>query len=265
MIFYQGFINFVINTKDLKNEIVISVVSYINTLPLHYGLKKAKFDLPVRFEIDYPAECARKLISGQVDIGLVPVITLNQLPDSYTVSNYCLSAIDKVRSVILAGNCPVTQMQRIFLDDQSRTSAALVKILARQLWKINPEFQPCTVSSVIGMNKNEGILAIGDKSFAVANQYKYCYDLAFEWRQMTGLPFVFACWVAKHPLPDSFIKQFNEALAYGVSHIEEAVNDYAQYNILSKEDLLSYLQHNLSFIFDEKKKKGLELFLKMVK
>ena len=116
-------------------KIRISAVKYANTYPFIYGITESGFDKKVMLEMDYPAQCAEKLISGKVDIGLIPIAVLPQIKEYHIITDYCLGAYGKVRTVLLLSNCPFTEIKTINLDYRSRSSVNLAKILAKNFWK----------------------------------------------------------------------------------------------------------------------------------
>ena len=120
----------------------LSVVSYLNTAPFISGIKKAQLEQQglVELSLDYPAICAQKLISGQVDVGLVPVATLPLLSNYSILGNTCIGAPGKVDSVMLLSDVPLSEIEEIVLDFQSLTSISLCRLLARDYWKITPKF-----------------------------------------------------------------------------------------------------------------------------
>ena len=104
-------------------------------------------------------------------------------------------------------------------------------------------------------------LVIGDRAFEQRKISTFIYDLASEWRSITGLPFVFAAWISKRPLPGSFIQKFNEANSIGLGHIDEIVENL-QFDLY---DLKKYYALHLSYKFDDRKRKGMELFLQYIR
>ena len=113
------------------------------------------------------------------------------------ISDYCIGAVGKVKTVVLFSQVPLNQITKIYLDTHSRTSVNLVKVLAREYWKINPEWEQWDETQTNSLPVSA--VMIGDKTFAMVQQYRYTYDLAEEWQDFTNLPFVFACWVANKP------------------------------------------------------------------
>lgn len=240
----------------------ISIVNYFNTTPFVYGIQNSGITLNASFEYDIPSVCAQKLMNHQVDIGLVPVAILPELKNYQVVSNYCIGAVGKVDSVKLYAQKPIHELKEIILDYQSRSSVALVQVLNKFFWQYNWKFSPGEKGFESMANDTTGIVLIGDRTFGF-NQYPYEYDLAEEWYKNTGLPFVFACWVATKPISGKFIKDFNEVLKFGINHIDEALKS----NPIDIQgfDAKDYLVNKISYQLDMNKIAGLELFLNHLK
>ncbi|MBA3972463.1 MAG: menaquinone biosynthesis protein, partial [Bacteroidetes bacterium] len=175
-------------------KIKISVVSYLNSKPFIYGLKHSSLMDQIDLELDIPAVCAQKLKERKVDIGLVPIAILPELTEKYIISDYCIGAVGKVASVMLYSDVPLEEIKFVLLDYQSRTSVALVKVLAKKFWKIKPEWINAGVDYENKISGSMAAVIIGDRTFGLNDKYRYAYDLAEEWQKFTGLPFVFACW-----------------------------------------------------------------------
>jgi chorismate dehydratase len=238
----------------------ISIVNYTNTLPFLFGLNQHFSSEEIEIVSDHPADCAKKLLSGETDIGLIPVAILKSISNYSIVSDFCIGSENKVDSVMLYSEVPLHEISTILLDYQSRTSVALVQILCKEHWKINPNY----VNAQAGFEdeiqgKIAGVI-IGDRTFQLKNKYPYTFDLAENWKELTGLPFVFACWVCTSPLPESFLVKFNAALENGILRTEEAVENENKLN-LTKEDCLFYLTQRINYSFNEEKKTALDLFL----
>lgn len=243
------------------SKLKIVAVSYYNTLPMLYGLEKSSFiKQNAEIELAYPSLCAQKLIDKEVDIALVPTGIIPRLKISYIVSKYCIGATGKVASVVLASHKPLNEIKNIYLDYQSATSVRLVKVLAKNYWRINPQWQqskPGYENLIIG---NTGGVIIGDRCFNL-KKYEYVYDLAEEWNKFTGLPFVFAAWVSLKPIDDEFKKNFNEALQIGVNDIDAVINHYKN-NFINGFDAQKYYKENISFLLDDNKSRGMNMFFK---
>jgi chorismate dehydratase len=240
----------------MEEKLRISIVSYANTVPLVYGLKHF-LRLPVELIPDVPAECARKVINGEVDMGLIPVATIPQVPNARLVGKYGIAASGPVKSVKLYSEVPINEVTHIYLDHDSRTSVALCKILCREWWRIDPEFVPGEKGFEKLIGGNSAGVVIGDRTFDMPNM-NHEYDLAQEWQHHTGLPFVFAAWVANKPISSDFIKAFDAAQQKGLEHLNEAV---AESQSRYPFPIMDYLQRYIQYPLTDEHHKGLQLFL----
>jgi len=242
------------------NPTRITAVSYYNTLPFIYGLTRSDLLSGFELSLDVPSECARKIISEEADIGLIPVGALPLIPEYHLASSLCIGAVRDVKSVLLLSNSSLSDITTIYLDTDSRTSVSLVKVLANKYWNIHPEWKSLTELKG-NPDLTEGMVLIGDKTFGMCRQYPFCYDLAGEWIKYTGLPFVFAVWISRKPLTDSFKASFQAALGWGVEHRAESVVIAEKLHI-TEQQLISYLNNDISYTLDSAKMQGMELFLK---
>ena len=247
------------------DKIRISAVKYANTYPFIYGLTESGFDKEVVLETDHPADCAAKLISNTVDIGLIPVAALPSLKEYHIISDYCIGANGNVRTVLLLSNCPFEDIRNIYLDYRSRSSVNLTKVLARNSWK--REYKWINTSKAfdfLNIGLNEAVVLIGDQCFEFENSFRYKVDLANEWKKFSGLPFVFACWTANKQINNEFITKFNNALRLGVNDIDAVVEKFGNSGTIRGEILKKYLVENIDYNFNDEKKKALMLFLELL-
>lgn len=244
---------------QLSKKIKVGVVSYLNTRPLIYGLKLPPIANDIELIEETPARLAELLISDQIDVGLVPVAVIPDMKEYFIAGDYCIGTENEVASVCLFSEVPLHNIERVYLDHESRSSVALLKWLMKEYWGITPEMIHATDDSYRKEIKGTTAgLVIGDRAFEQRKKSTFIYDLASEWRSITGLPFVFAAWISKRPLPDSFIEKFNDANSVGLHHIDEIVKA-EQFELF---DLKKYYTLHLSYRLDERKKRGMELFLK---
>jgi chorismate dehydratase len=245
-------------------QLKISAVSYLNTLPFVFGLKESGFLENFILELDVPSVCAEKLKSGIVDIALVPAGALPEIEQFHYISDYCIGAVGEVKTVLLLSKVPLEQIKLVHLDFDSRTSVELVKVLARHHWHINPQWENLKSDQFVSMHALESLVAIGDKTFEIRPGFPYVYDLAEAWINFAGLPFVFAVWVSHKKLPDKTLLPFNHSLDYGLRHKRECI-EFFRDRLPACEDCLSYLEDNISYHFDAGKKQGLDLFLSYIR
>jgi chorismate dehydratase len=243
------------------SKIRVSAVSYANSIPFVQGLVRSEIINDISLSLDVPSVCGEKLLQNKADIGLVPVAVLPELKHYHIISDFCLATEANARTVLLICKVPLEKVEEIILDADSKTSVVLARILAEKFWKIrvkwisaNHSFNPDSVKG------NTAAVVIGDKAFQVEGKYPVQIDLTGEWKKFTGLPFVFACWVSNKELDIQFISRFNYALMQGVQDIDAAIDAHQDSN--DQTDLKKYLTNNISFILDEQKKLGLNLFLR---
>lgn len=252
--------------KNDMGKIRISAVRYANTYPFIYGLYEDGFNRKAIIETDHPADCAEKLITDKADIGLIPVAAIPLLKESHIIGDYCIGASNKVRTVQLMSNTVFNDLDTVYLDYRSRTSVNLIKVLAKNKWK--KEFNWVGTDEnfdFTGRKRNEGVVLIGDQCFGFEKCFSHRYDLAEEWKEFTGLPFVFACWTSNKVIDKEFVKDFNDALGKGVRNIDLVVGKFGKSGLIQGEELKKYLTYNIDFLFDNEKKKGMNLFLSFLK
>lgn len=240
----------------------IGAVSYLNTRPLLLGMEQNPFQQRINLIKSYPSQIAQALLDDTIDIGLVPVAIMPLLKNPHLVSKYVIGTEGKVASVALFSQQPLEQIEKVYLDYQSRTSVALAKILFKNYWKKEVEFLAAPESYMNQIAASTAGIIIGDRALANLNKFEYVYDLGIAWKAYTGLPFVFAAWIANKPIPENFMEAFDNANAYGLSHLEKVIALIPQNEKVY--DLQTYYTQNISYTFTEEKKKGLDQFLKLL-
>lgn len=243
-------------------KIRISAVSYTNTKPFIYGIQNTPVIDKIDLSVDIPADCAQKLIDDRADVGLIPVAAILNLPQWHIVSDYCIGATGPVNSVFVFSNCDIREAKIVQLDPQSRTSNNLARVLLKNFWKTEPQLIIGAENYAASSDPHTAFVQIGDRTFGKKEQYPFVYDLSEEWQKFTGLPFVFAAWIANKPIPQEFTGEFNQAMEFGLAHRKELLKTLPKRPDFDLED---YLMHKLDFNLDEDKKKALHLFLDLVR
>ena len=237
-------------------------MSYLNTKPLLYGLEHGQLSDQVELVLDYPANLVRLLNSNQIDIGLIPVGALPSLGDHQIISDYCIGTEGEVASVAVFSEVPMEEIDTVFLDYQSRTSVLLCKILFEKHWNKSVQFIDAQDNSYIERIKgNVAGLVIGDRALSIRHRFNYIYDLGLAWKEMTGLPFVFAVWVSKKEISGEFIPLFNEANGMGLSKINLIIN----HNNESSYPMEMYFRKNISYLLTEDMRESMRLYLSFLK
>lgn len=224
-----------------------------------YGLERLPIKEQIELTGDYPALVAKQLQEGEIDLGLIPIAALADLKNYQIAGSHCISTETEAASVAIFSKVPIEKVDRIVLDYQSRTSVALAKILFRKYWKKEVAWEAAEDETYI--DSIEGARAgviIGDRALRARSRFEYIYDLGSYWRKLTGLPFVFAAWISTSALPEPFIKEFDEANAEGLAHLEEVLSE-VPYQV--GYDLREYYTNNMNYKLTEEKRKSIQLFL----
>jgi chorismate dehydratase len=239
----------------------VGIVNYLNSKPLAWGfLKGHHADL---FAPSYhpPAMVARLLGQGSLDVGLIPSIEVQRIPHLRVLPDMCIAARREVRSVLLVSRGPVEEIRRVALDQNSRTSATLVRVLLRERYGLDPEYVHERPDPERMLGEADAALIIGDPALRVDRERYRIVDLAAEWHEMTGLPFVFAVWAVRPEvdIPDLPF-YFKSSLRYGLSSLDTVVREAAAELNLDSSEVRTYLTENLSYFLREEELEGLEEF-----
>jgi chorismate dehydratase len=239
----------------------VGIVNYLNSKPLAWGfLKGHHADL---FAPSYhpPALVARLLGQGNLDIGLIPSIEVQRIPNLRILPDLCVAASHEVRSVILVSRCPLAEIRKVALDQNSRTSVALLRVLLRERYGLDPEYLHERPDAERMLAEADAALLIGDPALKVDRDRYIVTDLAAEWRELTGLPFVFAVWAVRPEveIPDLPF-YFKSSLRYGLSSVDTLAREAAAELDLDSSEIRSYLTENLSFFLRRDEIAGLEEF-----
>lgn len=237
------------------NKIRISAVSYTNTKPFIYGIEHDDVLQQIELSLDIPTDCAAKVISGQVDVGLIPVAAIPNVPNANIIGDYCIGSVGAVNSVFIFSDVPVQEIATVRLDSHSRTSNNLAKVLLKFYYKLNVTFTTDADA------KTDAYVLIGDRTFGKKDQYAYAYDMGQEWMNFSGLPFVYAAWVANKEIPAAFVTAFNRALKLGLDSRATLLKELPGNPHFDLDD---YLMHKLDFDLTDKKREALNLFLSYI-
>ena len=242
----------------------VGAVSYLNTRPLIHGLRERLSGLGT-LSLNLPSRLADDLACGKLDVALVPSIEyLGGMQRGYrAVSDAVIACRGPVWSVRLLSRVPVPQIRRLALDEGSRTSAAMVRILLAEQHGLHPQTVPLEIEQVPESVDADAVLLIGDRAMhPPAGIYEEIWDLGERWCQWTGLPFVFALWVARAEIAESrLLTQALEASRdEGLERLGEIAQREAGPHGLTVPDLKRYFGQNLHFTLGAREAAGLDLF-----
>jgi chorismate dehydratase len=242
----------------------VSVVKYLNTVPLIWGMVKGyqqgKYDL----DFTTPARCADDLGRREAVVGIVPSIEYQRMDGLRILPGCSIASKGIVKSVLLLSKVPIEKVESVALDNSSRTSAALVRVLLRKFYSRAVEVAPAEPQPKEMLQRADAALLIGDPALTFDDKSVLVYDLAAEWKKFTGLPFVFAVWAGHEDMGlNRFCADFESSRDYGLEHIEDIACEYARRLGLQPESVKVYLTENIDYSLDEENRRGLELFYRL--
>jgi chorismate dehydratase len=244
------------NAMSLK----IGAVSYLNTKPLIHGLQHRMPD--AELILDLPSRLADQLRSGQLDVALIPSVEFLRSRDWHIVSDACIACRGQVRSVRILFRKPPASIRTLALDEGSRTSVVLARVLLEQKFGLRPQVQDLAMQRDFREDLCDAAVVIGDRAMDVdASQYHSVWDLGEVWNRETGLPFVFAMWVTSDPsIAIELSTVLEHCRDHGLREIDSLVSQYAGDYHLSSGDCKKYFLEQLHFHLGKRELAGLELF-----
>ncbi|MFN2491405.1 MAG: menaquinone biosynthetic enzyme MqnA/MqnD family protein [Pyrinomonadaceae bacterium] len=252
-------------SSDAERKPRLAASDYLNSAPLIWSFKQGSRKDKVTLVEAVPALCAELLASGKVDIALIPAIEYQRITGVELVPDVCIASRESVRSVILATKFDdLKEVDSVALDESSRTSATLVKIIFREFFGFEPQWTSAAPDLHRMLTDNDAALIIGDPGMVFSRKGLNVFDVATLWRRHTGLGFVFALWaIGPDASKESRRLDFVQVRDEGLRQAEEIIDFYQSLLGLSREELWIYLHDNISFSLDHELIAGLNLFYKL--
>ena len=249
----------------------ISAISFLNTAPLMWDFEHGTAG--ENFEIDYtiPSQCAAALAGNRADIGIIPAITYAEIPGLVILPNIAIASKDHVRSILLVSKKRIEDVRTVATDTSSRTSVALTQILFAKFFGGHREFTPRPPDLKEMLKHFDAALLIGDSALQVSmhNTPYHLYDLAHDWRRLTGKPFVFAFWAVRldalhrPPAGMNLTDVFQQSRDHGLlpENIDLLAKEWAPRLGITEAEVTTYLTENIHYFLDRENHTGLQLFL----
>ncbi len=244
----------------LAAQIQIGAVSYLNSRPLIEGLEGL---LPsANLVLDYPSRLADALSNGQLDVALIPSIEYFRRPGYEVISDACVAARGEVLSVKLYCRVHPGQIRTLALDEGSRTSAALTKVILAERYGVIPKTEPLRMESTTTDSGADAVLLIGDRAMhSPEESFTEVMDLGQFWYDWTGLPFVFAMWVARREVNTEGVDEaLSHARDLGIANVADIAREEAPRLGISETLAHTYLTRNLHYHLTSAERSGLKLF-----
>lgn len=250
-------------TTRPTGRVRIGAVGYLNSKPLIEGLGEL---IPeAELVLDYPSRLADDLADGRLDVALIPSVECLRDPDCEIVSDACVASHGPVLSVKLYSRVPMGEIQTLALDDGSRTSSILARIMLSERFAVEPRLESLPLGLSTEATDANAILLIGDRAIARPTEnFVATWDLGQEWFQWTGLPFVFAMWAARSENDVSGLEEvLEQARDRGLERLEAIARREAPALGISNEMAVDYLTRNLHYRLGAAERSGLKLFQKL--
>ena len=277
------------NGRQSLRKLRVSIVEFLNTAPLVWGFTNGPLAGKYDLSFTVPSQCAEALRNGDVDIAIIPAIEYQRMENVVALPGMAIAAKGQVRSLLVVAKRPIELAKRIALDISSRSTVALTRILAKEHWRISPEFVDAEPDVPEMLGKADAALVIGDPALNIAIKMDalagkspatgeccqgdpddmpvpgfeslFVYDVAHQWHEMTGRPCVLALWVGRRDaITPEVVADFVASKQYGLERISEIAAAAAVTLGLPSCELERYLRNNIHFHLDEDCLAGLQLF-----
>ena len=266
----------------------ISIVEYLNTAPLVWGFTEGPLAGKYDLSFTLPSQCAEALRRGDADVAINPSIEYQRIDNLVAIPEIAIAAKGEVRSILVVAKRPIEMAKRVALDTSSRSSAALVRLLAEQRWKIHPEYVNASPDPSEMLKQADAALVIGDPALRISLKMDalsgkapsgeqccqgdpddmpvpgfetvWVYDIAHQWREMTGKPCVLAIWAGRaEAITPEAAADFHESKRYGLQRVAEIAEAAAIKLDLPPRALERYLTENIHFDLKGDYLEGLQL------
>lgn len=275
--------------KPTLDKLRISVVEFLNTAPLVWGFTDGP--LAGRYDLSFavPSLCAEALRRGKADVGIIPAIEYQRMDGVVALPGMAIASKREVRSLLVVAKKPIELAKRIALDTSSRSTVALVRMLAAEHWRISPEFVDSAPEPSEMLQQADAALVIGDPALEISLKMDmlagkvpsgeqccqgdpddmpvpgfetlFVYDVVHQWRQLTGMPSVLAIWVGRREVvTPELVADFLASKKYGQDHVREIAEAASIKLDMPPAALERYLTENIHFDLDEENLSGLRLY-----
>jgi cyclic dehypoxanthinyl futalosine synthase len=244
------------------SKLRVAAVSFLNARPITWGLERGLADDAIDLSFDLPARCAERLERGEVDLGLIPTAAYATMPGELRiVPGIAIAGLGPVQTVLLVGEVPWTEMKEIALDGASRSSAMLLRLLTRERG-LAPRFREVSHDAVLdAASGTTGALVIGDAGFAAAGRFAHVVDLGAAWRELTGLPFVYAVWAGRPgAIGAAEVALLQQSLSQGLADRPAIARAHAEAQGGDPAVYAHYLTHSIRYGLGAEELSGLGAF-----
>ena len=242
----------------------VGTVPYCNAWPLvHYLPSRLSGMLLSEW---FPSEMRLRLMAHHLDLALMPVAELMNLPYGKIVGNGCIACRGPVQSVRLISKKPIEKIKTISLDTASRSSITICELLLRHFYDLRPTRYKLSADKPLDDCQTDAFVVIGDRALAFnpSARWEHCFDLGELWLEKTGLPLVFAAWIActdRAYGSAEIIHALQEARDHGTANIPQilAERDPKTFPV-SRDEVFTYLNDSIVYQLGDEEMRGLQSF-----
>lgn len=245
----------------------VCAVSFLNTVPLAYGMVHGPQRDLVDLTFAVPSVCAERVEAGAADVGLVPVIEMDR-QGLTPITGIGIASRGAVRSILLVSRVPFRRVRTLAADMNSRTSVMLARIVLSRSFGVEPEVTPMPPDLDSMLARADAALLIGDAALAVDPKALGLpwLDLGQHWLDLTGLPFVFALWAGpQSQITPELSKVLHDSCLCGLAALDGIIEEEAGRRAMPPELVERYLRQHIVYLHGDEERAGLDLFLRYAK
>lgn len=248
--------------EDHRPEFQVGAVSYLNTVPLIWGMLHGEQRHVVNLSFATPSVCAAEIATGKTQIGLVPVSEIAR-QELEIVSDLGIACRGRVRSILLITRVPWHKIRSLAADSSSRTSVQLAKVILRERYGVEPQITEHAPNWRVMLSSADAALVIGDPALRIEpTELPYeSLDLGAEWWSLTSKPMVFAAWAGKSGVGRSrFGAVARASYEYGMSRLAEILSTECPKREIASALGAQYFREHIHFPLGQQELEGLQQF-----
>jgi len=244
-----------VNQINPKVDLRIGAVPYLNGKPLIFGMEgDVKLATPTRL--------VELFQHRHLDVVLAPLVEYFRNDRMALLPEIGIVSRGSVESVKLFYKNNLRTVRRVAVDSSSRTSELLLRLILEKKYAIHPEYVRTSVSIDFETSVYDAMLVIGDATFRVAKKYRYL-DLGKCWDELTGTPFVYACWMIDRNVDaQKVFRKLLQARDQGIKNLDRIARTT---DVLPTDQVLKYLTQNIRYELGLEEVKGIRLFQHLLK
>lgn len=241
-------------------QYVAGSVPYVNARPLVSYFEHLGDSSPVKLLYTVPSQLPALLDSGTCHVAMASSFEALRTPGRKIADAGCVGTIGEVQSVRLFSKVPFGSIRTLALDASSLTSVHLGQILLSERYGVSPETIDMQPDLRTMLETNDACLIIGDKGMLADGSGLQVMDLGLEWRELTGLPFVWAAWIGSEGLTEELSSHLARAQEWGEKHMDEVVGKTQVQVRWPGDSCRDYLTRIMSYRLTDEHLAGLQAF-----